>query len=92
MRPDNAAVRGGLGEGQRARVLSERGKQYAVYAFGGPRATLQLELPRGTYTAEWVSPLTRAVERQEKLSHAGGVVALVSPEYAEDIALRIVRR
>jgi hypothetical protein len=91
MRPDNALVRGGLQEGQRARVLSEPGKQYAVYVFGGTQATLRLDLPKGKYTAEWLNPLTGKTDRREGSRTAAGV-SLSSPEYAEDIALRLVRR
>jgi hypothetical protein len=91
MRPDQAVVRGGLHEGQRARVLAEPGKQYAVYVFGGTQATLRLDLPKGKYAAEWVNPLTGKTDRREEIAHDGEEVSLTSPEYAEDVALRLVR-
>ncbi|HEX8202229.1 MAG TPA: hypothetical protein VF590_17260, partial [Isosphaeraceae bacterium] len=89
MVPDDAVIRGGVPPGATARVLAERGRQYAVYVHGGPRAELALELPAGRYRAEWVDTKTGAVARRADLDHRGGRVVLGSPEYAEDIALRI---
>jgi hypothetical protein len=73
------------------RVLAARGKQYAVYIRGGVAAELILDLPQGAYRAEWLSPRTGKVEHNADIQHKGGEVALTAPEYAEDIALRIVR-
>src|SRR5258705_3484577 len=36
------------------RVLAEAGKAYAIYVEGGTQAGLVLELPTGTYQAEWL--------------------------------------
>jgi len=91
MRPDQEVVRGGLQEGQRARALAKAGKQYAIYVFGGKQATLSLDLPAGTYAAEWVDPVTGAVARREKAQTAEGAISLSSPDFDEDIALRIQR-
>ena len=74
------------------RVLAEPGKAYAVYVRGGTQAELVLELPAGPYTAEWVSTRTGQVEKAETFEHDGGDKGLTSPEYAEDIALRVMRR
>jgi hypothetical protein len=106
MRPDAAVIRGGAPEGASVRALSEPGKVYAVYLHHGrvdptatPRyvvdgqrrqATLALELPTGAYRVAWVNPKTGAVDRAERLSHSGGEAHLRSPEYSEDIALRVV--
>ncbi|HTE19706.1 MAG TPA: hypothetical protein VK689_15175, partial [Armatimonadota bacterium] len=79
MRPDNSVVRGGVPAGGTARVLAEPGKVYALYLRGGTGANLELDLPAGRYEAEWVNPLTGAVDQREELRHAGGVARLVSP-------------
>jgi hypothetical protein len=92
MGPDNAVVKGGLAEGQRARFLSWPGKQYAGYVFGGPRVMLQLDLPKGTYAVQWLNPVTGEVVRGETLSHAGGTAELASPDFGEDIALGLVAK
>jgi len=71
------------------RALAEAGKAYAVYINGGVQADLVLQLPAGTYRAEWVNTKTGAVEKPETFNHAGGSRAFASPAYAEDIALRV---
>jgi len=89
--PDGSVIQGGLPDKATGRALSEPGKQYAIYINGGRRAELQLELPAGDYQADWVDALTGQVTSQE-LKHTGGRVKLASPEYGQDIALRIRAR
>lgn len=91
MKPDEAFVRGGLPAKGRARVLSEPGKQYAVYFFGGKTAKPVLALPAGTYKAEWISPLTGKLLKTESITAKGTPGELESPEFDPDIALRIRR-
>lgn len=90
MKPDETVVKGGLPPKGRARVLSEPGKQYAAYLFGGPEAKLSLALPAGKYTAEWVSPLTGKVVKSEAVTATRPTTELASPKFDPDIALRIV--
>lgn len=89
MAPDNNVIKGGIPAKATARALVEPGKQYAVYIKGGPGEELRLELPEGTYVVEWLNPKTGKIDRSETLKHAGGVAALRSPEYTEDIALSV---
>ena len=51
-----------------------------------------LNLPAGRYRAEWVDTRTGAVAQTLDLDHGGGRALVGSPEYSEDIALRIVAR
>jgi hypothetical protein len=74
-----------------ARVLAEPGRQYAVYVRGGTQAELTLELPAGAYRVEWVHPRTTKLDRPHDIRHPGGVRVFTSPDYTEDIALRIRR-
>ena len=53
---------------------------------------LTVDLPPGTYRAEWISPVTGLVQRDEKFSHTGGTRSLPSPAYNDDIALRIKKQ
>jgi hypothetical protein len=102
MKPDNGVVKGGrvtaalAGSPPEARVtaraLVRPGKAYAVYVRGGSRADLTLELPAGPYRAEWVDTKTGAVAKAEDFDHGGGPKVLASPDYADDIALRVQRR
>jgi len=92
MAPDNAVIAGGVPEKATARALVEKGRQYAVFVRGGSRADLVLDLPKGDYTAEWVSTLTGKVEKAETFPHDGGRRTLASPAYAGEIALRVKGR
>ncbi len=101
MKPENGVIKGGritapLGGNPpearaTARALVQPGKTYAVYVKGGVRAELVLDLPAGRYTVEWVDTKSGAVARREDVQHTGGNRVLASPEYAEDIALRLRR-
>jgi hypothetical protein len=89
LKPDRGVVKGGAPGN--FRVLAERGKQYAIYLDGGDRAELQVDLPAGDYAAEWIDTKTGKKVKAEDVS-GGGVRTLRSPVYAEDIALRILRK
>ena len=52
---------------------------------------LPVDLPAGPYRAEWVNPVTGGVEKAESFRHGGGLRAVTSPGYAEDVALRLTR-
>jgi hypothetical protein len=89
MQPDTKVIQSGLPPKGRARALSEPGRQYAIYLFGGGSARLELDLPKGAYKAEWVSPKTGKVDQAEDFTHPGGRRVIASPEYSEDISLRV---
>ncbi|MBA3441147.1 MAG: hypothetical protein H0T92_14885, partial [Pyrinomonadaceae bacterium] len=50
---------------------------------------LLMELPPGTYRAEWVNTKNGSVEKTESFRHAGGERRLAAPLHQEDIALRV---
>lgn len=91
MKPDEAFITGGLPDKGKAIVLSEHGKQFAVYFFGGPSAKPTLALPAGQYQAEWLSPITGKVLKSESITAKEIPVELTSPDFDSDIALRIMR-
>jgi len=91
MKPDNSVIKGGVPEKATARALVQVGRAYAIYINGGSKANLAVELPGGTYTAEWVNTKTGNVDKKETFQHTGGNRILHSPKYADDIALRIRR-
>jgi len=94
MKPDNSVIRDGVSSPVTARALVQAGKAYAIYIRGGMgRITLTLNLPKGRYRAEWLNPRTGQIEQRQRFTHPGGPLRLApSPEYSEDIALRISRR
>ena len=89
-----------------ARVLGEAGKQYAIYIHRGrvsqdqkPQyqvddlphtARLVLHLPQRNYRYAWVDPKSGQTVSEGVLAQAGETYELQSPEYREDIALRIL--
>lgn len=92
MRGDDAAIVGRLPENVTARALVERGKQYAVYVRGAGLAKLVVDLPEGKYAVEWLDPVSGDSPSRETFEHSGGPRELNVPRYAQDVALRIVRR
>ena len=99
MRPDNSVVKGGVPARVSARALVEPGRAYAIYLRPLPDAkerkpveTLAIELPQGSYQAEWINVLDGSVAREARFEHAGGEKSLVAPEFEADIALRIRRQ
>jgi hypothetical protein len=84
-------VKRGLSGNSRGRVLSEPGKQYAVYFFGGESAKPLLAIPTGKYHAEWLSPVTGKVLKSEAITAKEIPVELSSPKFNPDIVLRIKR-
>jgi Cellulase (glycosyl hydrolase family 5)/Family of unknown function (DUF6298) len=101
----SVVVSGGSSGNRRVRAVSEPGRQYAVYTHyssrtGGNDAFysvapgtycqgLTLNLPAGSYAAEWVDPRTGTITRSESFTHGGGNIPIASPAYSVDIALRI---
>jgi hypothetical protein len=96
MVPANDIVQGIRGDPAAAakvtvHALGERGQAYAIYVAGGAMTELMLELPGGSYKAEWINTKTGRTEKTETFSHASGYKALQSMRYAEDAALRLRR-
>jgi len=91
MKPDTTVFYGEISGKNKVIVLSEPGKQYAIYWMGGKQVNPEFQLPKGEYLLEWLNPITQKLEKKEKLSHSGGMVQLESPSYAEDIALKIIK-
>ncbi|MDG3006117.1 hypothetical protein [Paludisphaera mucosa] len=90
MRPTPELLSGSkLSEGARASAFSRPG-EYAIYIDRGPKAALSLHLPPASYHLEWIDPRSGEVLANETLSSANGAVLIAkSPEFAEDVALRI---
>jgi hypothetical protein len=91
MRPDNSVIKGGVPDNATARALVQEGQSYAIYINGGTGAQLQVDLPAGKYSAQWLNTKTGKIDGKEVFEHAGGTKTLKSPDYQRDIALRIFR-
>ncbi|AXC13918.1 hypothetical protein ACPOL_4648 [Acidisarcina polymorpha] len=90
LNPAEGLVAGGVPDGGLVRVLAEPGRQYAIYIRGGSKTTLQITLPKGSYTLQWLNTMTGATDKSDILAnHPGGPASLPSPPYSSDIALSI---
>jgi len=54
----------------------------------GP-AALKLNLPAGTYKLTWFAPETGAKVGEQSVRHAGGLLAVRTPGFEEDLAAKI---
>ena len=90
MSPKNEVITGGIPSGATAITLAEEGKQYAVYIKGGNQANLLMNIPSGSYKAEWINTKTGKIDKKENIKHKGGNIKFSSPTYSEDIALRVL--
>jgi len=108
MSPATSVLRSGAPEGASALILAAPGKGYALYLHHGRErsgrgakyavdpapqiARLSLDLPAGSYRAEWIDTKNGKVAKREDFSHGGGPRTLASPQYSEDVALRVRSR
>lgn len=96
----------GVPEGACCRGMSQPREQYALYLHhsllapnlmyyiaipGQYRETLVLDIPGGTYQADWVNPPSGSVISTVTFTHQGGKLGFDTPSYRLDIALRIKR-
>jgi hypothetical protein len=92
LRPDASIVAEGLPEGVTARALVDPGRAVAIFLRGGGGSTvLRLNLPAGTWRAEWVDTKTGTVARTTTVRGVD-VGSLDVPSYEMDIALRLIRQ
>jgi hypothetical protein len=89
LRPDTRTVKHAAGA--TARVLSNPGKQYAIYLDGSGPTELTLELPRGQYSCEWLNVKTGTIEQLESFIYEASNKVLTSPAFQNGIALRLKR-
>ena len=92
MSPDSTTLTGDLPPNAIAQVLSESGKQYAIYLYRGEKANLELSVPAGNYELEWLDTLSGRYYGKKSVKDTDGKLRLNSPAYSEDIALRILRK
>ena len=92
LRPDASIFAEGMPAGVTARALVDPGRAIAIFLRGsGTSTVLRLDLPAGTWGAEWVDTKTGTVTRTTTVT--GGEVRSVNvPSYEMDIALRLVRQ
>jgi PA14 domain len=100
--PDGTApgLRGEYFEGIKfERAWFTRTDPQVSFAFGtsGPApperekstAAVQMNLPTGSWTIEWLDPVTGAIVSRTKLTHGGGTATLDTPRWEDDVAIVI---
>ncbi len=88
MKPDTGCV---TNEG--AYVLSQPGRQYALFLRESQGKTIRMNLPQGEYLGKWVEPVHGTEKEIAVFSHSGGPVELPVPDTMNHgVALRIVSR
>jgi hypothetical protein len=87
----------GLPEELSGRVLAKAGKAYAIYLcqkgkseWQGRTVTMELQIPPGKYRLEWIKTQSGAPQNREQREHTARRMRVSSPEFSEDIALKIV--
>jgi hypothetical protein len=91
MKPADDLVKTKPAPGQVIRVLANPGKSYAAYINGGTGAKFEITVPSGAYEATWLDTKTGQVVETQRMRTSTGALALKSPAFTRDIALKIVR-
>jgi cellulase (glycosyl hydrolase family 5) len=93
MKPDPSIITSIKGKNKpKAWALAREGKEYALYIQKGPQAQLRIKIPKGKYRAEWINTITGKIDHSVSINHTGGDVLLKSPDFTNDIALRIKQK
>ncbi len=90
MKPDfNVVVHS---PGLQSQVLSEPGKQYAFVFTGQPSKWVKLDLPKGQYNYEFVSPYDGRILKKGFFFHnKKGIKEIYLPEFGEMVVLKMVK-
>ena len=76
--------------GSEVQAISQPGSQYAIFFTGNATKWVKLNLPKGKYNFEFVSPYTGKPIKKGFFSHTGkDIYELKLPEFGEMIALKI---
>jgi hypothetical protein len=89
MAPDKKVITRVTPREASVRALSDFGHAYAIYAHPGKKLALALELPTGSYHADWLNPRNGRVDKAEEIESHGTPVEIVSPDFEADVALSI---
>ncbi|HKJ66858.1 MAG TPA: hypothetical protein VKA68_02785, partial [bacterium] len=91
MQPDSGIVGDTLPDWITVRALREEQKAYAIYINGDGLTTLDLQLPDGRYSVEWVNTNTGETAQSGSAESVQNSIRLSVPSYTTDIALRLLR-
>jgi hypothetical protein len=89
LRPDSQTIQHAAGVIPQA--LSDTNGHFAFYFDGKGPMEVNLNLPSGEYSAEWISVSTGETTKREKFQYRGGEKQLQAPQCEPEIALRLMR-
>ncbi|NQU87661.1 MAG: hypothetical protein HQ541_18065 [Mariniphaga sp.] len=75
-----------------SQALSEKGKQYAIYFSGKPSGFIKLDLPKGRYNYELISPYDGKPLKKGFTTHDGGIYKMEVPGFDQMAVLRILNQ
>lgn len=84
LRPEQMIV--GHAQGVYVRALGTGGAEYALYLDGNGPATLNLRVPAGEYSIEWINTRSGEVVSRSTLQNAGGELSVETPAFRNGIA------
>ncbi len=87
MSPDSGLV--AHSPGALTQALSQPGQVYGLHLKGRGPVALKLNLPAGAYRLAWFAPETGVKMGEQRVKHAGGLLAVTTPEFEEDLAAKI---
>jgi hypothetical protein len=90
MNPDLNVVRAAPGLSTQA--FSLPGQVYAIHVTGPAPAQLELDLPAGSWTVEWLDTQSGAIAAKDTFTHVGDARRIAAPAYQDDIAVKIRRQ
>jgi hypothetical protein len=91
MKPGEDLVPASLPKDARCQVLTESGRQYALYFKGAAGFAFTIELPPGNYRVQWLDVIKGPQDALPILTHTGGAAKFAVPEGMKEAAARIVR-
>jgi hypothetical protein len=75
--------------------LTEDGKAFALYlsrkGTASAASIVEINLPAGSYRLAWIDTKTAGVTHTNLNNHPGGWAQIKTPDYSEDIALKLVK-
>lgn len=89
MKPARELVR--HAPGAEAVALAKPGDSYALYLTGAGGSYLLLDVPPGSYRAEWMRPEDGARLAVDTVLHGKGLLRLSTPAFQPDAALKLLR-
>jgi hypothetical protein len=92
MKPDNAVLSASDALPGTFQVLSETGKQYAIYMEKPQSPVIKLQIPDGVYQVKLLNPISGEETSVEELSSKNGSLELNCSITSEDAVIKIVAK